>query len=148
MDKEEGVKPDDPEALRRLAADAAERAHAPYSGLRVGAALRTARGHTFVGCNVENGALPLSQCAERSAIAAAVVAEGAACRIVDLAIHAENAAGDALPAAPCGGCRQCIFEFGPEAIVHFRAADGAWLSQGLNMLLPHAYRLPLRPNAA
>ena len=120
---------------------AARHAYAPYSGSRVGAALRTAQGRVHVGCNVENAAYPLSQCAERSAIAAAVVSEGEACRIVAIVIHAENAEGRTLSAAPCGGCRQCIHELGPEALVHFAGSDGRWLSQRITALLPHAYRL-------
>lgn len=66
----------DSDALREAAARAAKQAYAPYSGLRVGAALRSTSGLVYCGCNVENGALPVGACAERAAIAAAVLAEG------------------------------------------------------------------------
>src|SRR5690606_14014296 len=99
-------------ALIAGARNAAQHAYAPYSGSLVGAALRTARGGIYVGCNVENAAFPLTLCAERAAIAAAVLAEGRDCRIVEIAIHAEDARGEMLSAAPCGGCRQCIHEMG------------------------------------
>lgn len=129
------------DALISGARNAAQHAYAPYSGSLVGAALRTARGAIYVGCNVENAAYPLTLCAERAAIAAAVLAEGRDCRIVEIAIHAEDTQGKMLSAAPCGGCRQCIHEMGAGTLVHFATAEGTWQSLPIAALLPHAYRL-------
>lgn len=127
--------------LQHAAERAAGHAYAPYSRFKVGAALRTARGQVFVGCNVENAAYPLGQCAERSAIAAAVGAEGADCEIIEVLIHAEDQHGQAQPAPPCGACRQCIHELGANAKVHFRESSGDWVARSIGELLPYAFRL-------
>ena len=80
-------------------------AHAPYSGFKVGAALRVSSGKTFVGCNVENAAYPEGTCAEAGAIAAMVAAGES--QIEEIFI----VAGGSEPISPCGGCRQKISEF-------------------------------------
>ncbi|HEU4951473.1 MAG TPA: cytidine deaminase [Holophagaceae bacterium] len=87
---------------------ARERAHAPYSGFRVGAALQTSDGAITPGCNVENAAYPLCTCAERGAVAAAV-AQGRLTpgRLTALAVVTE---ADRLT-PPCGACRQVLSEF-------------------------------------
>ncbi len=88
--------------LIRKARAAQERARAPYSGYRVGAAVLTGNGHVFSGCNVESGAFSTTVCAERVAIFAAIAAgEG---HFQALAV----ASGDG--ATPCGSCRQVIYE--------------------------------------
>lgn len=97
-----------PDALERLV-DAARRAranaYAPYSEYRVGAAIATADGSIFSGCNVENASLGATMCAERGAIAR-MIASGesspVACAIVT---------GGEKPASPCGICRQVLAEF-------------------------------------
>ena len=132
-------------SLIAAARDAASRAYAPYSGFHVGAAVRTASGGVFTGGNVENAAYPLGNCAERSAIAAAVAAEGAGCEIIDIAIHAEDRHGHAQPAPPCGACRQCIHELGANARVHFLSPAAEWTSLGIGQLLPYAFHMP-RPD--
>jgi cytidine deaminase len=96
----------------------------------------TANGHTYVGANVENASYGLTLCAERAAIAQAVAAEGPAMRIKAMAV-ASNQPG---PFAPCGACRQVIFEFGPEALVIFQGEEGL-LEVPITALLPHAFRL-------
>jgi cytidine deaminase len=83
-------------------------AHAPYSGYRVGAALIDEKGNIHVGCNVENAAFPQGTCAEANAIGSMVSAGGR--RIV--AIAAIGGADGIEACTPCGGCRQCIAEFG------------------------------------
>ena len=98
----EGV---DWEALVDAAVRCRERAYAPYSDFRVGAALLAANGNIYVGCNVENRVLGLTLCAERGALSAAV-ADGQA-SFVALAI----ATGSAPPCAPCGQCRDALAEF-------------------------------------
>lgn len=110
---------------------AAARAYAPYSNYLVGAAVRTKDGRIYEGVNVENAAYPLGICAERTAIACAVV-DG--CRPGDLAEIA-------ITASPCGGCRQWLHEWRFER-VHFRRADGTVATYGADELLPETWDLP------
>jgi cytidine deaminase len=105
------------------AEQAARNAYAPYSAFRVGAAVRTDAGAVYIGCNVENSAFPVGGCAERHAIAAAVVAEGHAMRLAAIAVVALDPTGEPVPCAPCGACRQAILEFGPDARVIFRTGE-------------------------
>jgi len=96
------------------AREVAARAYAPYSRLRVGAALRDARGRVYVGCNVESASYGLTICAERSAIFAAIGAGGAR-PFAGLAVTCLDAAE---PFTPCGACRQVMAEhLPPEAPV-------------------------------
>lgn len=129
------------ESLRLEAEAAMARAHAPYSGLKVGAALRTAGGTIHSGCNVESAAFPIGGCAEHHAIAAAVRAEGGAVRIETILIVARDAAGEEPAIPPCGACRQLISEFGPQAQVLFRGRSGALEAHSIGELLPHSFRL-------
>jgi cytidine deaminase len=93
------------DALIAGARQARENAHAPFSGFRVGAALRAQSGRVFTGCNVENATLGLTCCAERVAIFKAI-SEGE--RGFDaIAVVADT---DTLT-PPCGSCRQIIWEF-------------------------------------
>jgi len=95
----------DYEALITAAMQARENAHAAYSNFRVGAALRASSGRIFGGCNVENATYGLTVCAERVAILKAI-SEGE--RGFDaIAVVADT---DSLT-APCGACRQLIWEF-------------------------------------
>ncbi|APX90275.1 cytidine deaminase [Brevirhabdus pacifica] len=111
-----------------------ENAHAPYSGFRVGAALRGSDGRIYVGCNVENVAYPEGTCAEAGAIAAMVAA--GVTRLEEVVV----VAGGAAPVAPCGGCRQKLREFGgPDVTVTMRNLDGAEVRQTLAELLPGAF---------
>lgn len=131
------MKPCKPEALLKLADDAAREAYCPYSKYRVGAALLAADGRTFCGCNVENASYGLTLCAERAAFAAAV----AAGRRRFLAV-AVVAAGPAMP-YPCGACRQVMAEFcGPDFAVHIarRAQLRAFETHRLADLLPKSFR--------
>ena len=83
-----------------------ERAYAPYSKFRVGAAVLAADGRVFVGCNVENLSYGLSICAERVAIGSAVAAGTR--DLLAIAVVAETT----VPISPCGACRQVMTEFG------------------------------------
>jgi len=128
----------DDQTLIAAAEQAMARAYAKYSGFQVGAAVVTARGGLFVGCNVENISYPLGMCAERNAIAAAVAAEGAAMRLVRIAVRAESQ-GVPQPCTPCGACRQVILEFGSDAEVLYRGADLTLMRIAARELLPHAF---------
>lgn len=96
------------EDLLEAAAGARENAYAPYSGFRVGAAVRTAGGEVYLGANVENASYGLTICAERSAIFNAI-AHGHT-RLTQLAVIA-NITREHEVAAPCGACRQVMAEF-------------------------------------
>lgn len=122
-------------ALYDTAREASQRAYAPYSRFRVGAAVRTVAGGVFPGCNVENASYGLAVCAERSAIFAAVAAEGPGMRLEAVAVFA-----DARTVPPCGACRQVIAEFGPEARVVFRSG-GEPVTARADALLPGRFEL-------
>ena len=106
--------------LFAAAREAFDKAYAPYSNFRVGAALRSGSGAIYSGGNVENAAYPIGNCAEASAIAAMVAAGERT--ILEAAVVA---AGDRL-CTPCGGCRQRLAEFaGPDLKVHLLQSGGA-----------------------
>jgi cytidine deaminase len=117
------------------AANAArEKAYAPYSRFKVGAAIATPDGRVFAGCNVENAAYPVGTCAEAGAIAAMIA--GGERRIDAIVIVGE---GDAL-CTPCGGCRQRIREFAAvDAPIHVADPDGIRRSFVLDELLPFSF---------
>lgn len=111
-----------------------ENAHAPYSGFKVGAAIRAASGQVHAGCNVENAAYPQGTCAEAGAIAAMVAAGDT--RIAEVCVIAD--APDPVP--PCGGCRQKLSEFaGPDVPVTMATMDGRTLTMTMEELLPRAF---------
>ena len=116
--------------LYEQAVAVAQRAYAPYSEFLVGAAVRARDGRVFEGVNVENASYPLGICAERAALARAVV-EG--CRPGDL----EEIA---VTASPCGGCRQWIHEFRLDRVT-FRGADGEVVTRTPAELLPETFEL-------
>jgi cytidine deaminase len=126
----------DRKRLIQAARAAAKNAYAPYSQFRVGAAVLTAKGKIITGCNVENASYGLTNCAERTAIFSAIANSGPKLEIRAVAVL--NAKG--LPCAPCGACRQVIYEFGPNAIVFFPTADG-WKESHITALLPEGFRL-------
>ena len=111
-----------------------ERAHAPYSGFKVGAALRGGSGRIYAGCNVENAAYPVGTCAEQGAIAAMVA--GGDVAIAEVLVLAASPA----PVTPCGACRQRLAEFADaDTPVHAAGLDGVRATHRLGELLPHGF---------
>jgi cytidine deaminase len=119
--------------LRERAAAAMERAYAPYSGFRVGAALLTVDGTVVEGCSVENASFPAGSCAERVAVGSAI-ARGLR-EFVALAVVTEATE----PTPPCGVCRQVLMEFAPELPVLSATLGGAEARWSVSELLPHAF---------
>ncbi len=120
------------EQLIHKAQEARERAYAPYSNYRVGAALLTTSGKIFTGCNVENAAYPTSLCAERVAVFKAV-SEG---EREFSAIAVVTSSG----ATPCGACRQVLAEFGLDTRVLVADTSGKLKQEAmLSDLLPGAF---------
>ena len=117
-------------ALRAAAVATAGRAHAPYSGLRVGAAGQASDGRIVVGCNVENASYGLTLCAE-CGLVSALHAAGAEGPLLAVAV----VAGDGEPLLPCGRCRQLLLEAGGSGLL-IDTADGP---VELNVLLPAAF---------
>ena len=116
--------------LYERAAAVAERAYAPYSEFRVGAAVRTRDGRVFEGVNVENAAYPLGICAEKAALACAV-SEG---------YRPGGIEALAVTASPCGGCRQWLHEFGVDRVTYKNAA-GEIVTRTPAELLPDTFEL-------
>ncbi len=132
------------EGMLDLARRALAHAHAPYSRFRVGACLRAASGRLYAGCNVENSAYPVGQCAEASAIGAMVTAGDR--EIVEVLVATEGA----QLCSPCGRCRQQLAEFaGADVPVHLAGPEGVRVTVSLGELLPLAFGRdslgPLRP---
>jgi len=132
------------DSLIGSAQECCAKAHAPYSGIHVGAAIRAASGAVYRGTNVENAAYPLGNCAEASAIAAGVQAEGSAFRIAEIAVWATDRHGQVLAASPCGGCRQRIHERAVDGGVriHFPWHGNEVRTATLDELLPYAFTMP------
>jgi cytidine deaminase len=127
--------------LRELigaARQASRRAYAPYSGLRVGAALVGADGRVYVGCNVENASFGLTICAERAAVFGAVAAGDM--RWSRLLIYTP----DSAPLSPCGACRQVLAEFCGELEIVSVGKGGFTRRFGLRGLLPEGFTLGRR----
>ena len=126
------VTPDDL-SLLEAALDAQTRAHCPFSQYPVGAAVRTAGGIVYTGCNVESASFSLTCCAERVAIFKAV-SDGhtdiAACAIVTV---------EGKPAPPCGACRQVLYEFGPSMRILLGNPGGDVRVLELSQLLPEGF---------
>ena len=117
-----------------VAREALARAHAPYSRFRVGACLRAGSGRLYGGCNVENSAYPVGQCAEATAIGAMVVAGDH--EIVEVVVLTEGRES----CSPCGRCRQQLAEFARSGVpVHLAGPEGVRVTTTLGELLPLAF---------
>lgn len=125
--------------LIRAALAARERAVAPYSDFLVGAALRAEDGRVYTGCNIENAAFTPTSCAERTALFKAV-SEGVT-RFTDIAVvGARRGEVNTLVTAPCGVCRQALFEFcGPDLNVIMARTPEDFIERSLGELLPFGF---------
>jgi cytidine deaminase len=134
------------DALDNAAREVRKQAHAPYSGYTVGAAILTASGRTFVGCNVENASYGLSICAERSAIVQMIAAgerTPIALAVVTPGTSRLGLGVESPPlGAPCGMCRQTLAEFVEDLPIRLSADGETNLSRttSLGVLLPEAFR--------
>lgn len=133
------VRSADERQLVAAARAARKRAHAPYSGFLVGAAVMDQRGRIHVGCNVENASYGLTVCAERNAVGAAVAAGARRLRAVAVVSQSDPLA------TPCGACRQVLAEFvdddGPIVLAPASARGASVQRTRLGVLLPQAFRL-------
>jgi cytidine deaminase len=121
------------EELVKVASLARQRAYAPYSKYKVGAAIRTARNKVHAGANVENASYGLTICAERSAVFAAVNAGDTKLDAIAIVID-----DDQLP-SPCGACRQVLAEFAPAMRVILATTGGQRKVTTLAELLPDPF---------
>jgi len=135
--------PSDEEALTELiemARTAARQSYSPYSGFRVGAALRLANGEIVTGTNVENVSYGLTICAERAALVTAVARFGPTIRVTAAAIANLNNASS----PPCGACRQVLAEFiDPDAPVAFPSAAGMRIMT-FSEIMPLAFEMKIK----
>jgi cytidine deaminase len=127
------------EDLISAALHARKNAYSPYSGFAVGAAIIDDAGRMHVGCNIENAAYPLGNCAEASAIAAMTQEGGKRIAVIAVA----GGAREVGPCTPCGGCRQRISEFANADTVILAIDDsGEWQTYSIDDLLPASFHLP------
>jgi cytidine deaminase len=119
--------------LRERAFGALDRAYAPYSSFRVGAALLGTDGSVTDGCNVENAAYPAGICAERGALACAVARGVRSFEALAVATEASE------PTPPCGMCLQALAEFAPRLTVVSMTRTGHTARWTLGELLPHVF---------
>ena len=120
--------------LYKAAVEARENSYSPYSHFAVGAAVRTAAGKIYKGCNIENGSYGLTVCAERNAIFAAVGA--GECELTELCVVADTSG----PVSPCGACRQVMSEFKINRII-LTNLKGDVKEMSLEEILPYGFEL-------
>lgn len=122
--------------LLKKAQEASKNAYAKYSNFAVGACVLAESGKTYVGCNMENASYGLTLCAERNAIANAVV--NGEKHILAVAIYSPNMEN----CTPCGACRQVIFEFqGDQEIEIITNSKDGYKIYKMSELLPEGFML-------
>ena len=127
------------EDLIKVAALQRQRAHAPYSKYKVGAAIRTKRNKVHAGANVENASYGLTVCAERTAVFAAINSGDREFDAIAIVIDDER-----LP-SPCGACRQVLAEFGPAMAIVLLGASNVQVATSLDKLLPDPFTFAPNP---
>ena len=121
------------ERLISAARSAREKAHAPFSNFKVGAAIEDENGRIFTGCNVENATYGLTICAERVAVFKAI-SEGAR-KLTRIAVVADTP--QLTP--PCGACRQILWEFCPDADLVLANLSGARETLSIRHIFPRPF---------
>ena len=119
--------------LLKKAHEAKEMAYVPYSGFQVGAALKTASGKVYTGCNIENSSFGATNCAERTAIFKAI-SEGER-EFTEIAVV--SSAGDIT--YPCGICRQVMAEFMPDAKIYFENSQKEVVESSVHEVMPFMF---------
>ncbi|MEB3100686.1 cytidine deaminase [Ferviditalea candida] len=126
----------DADMLLKTAAEAKDRAYAPYSRFKVGAALLDAQGRVYPGCNVENAAYAPTNCAERTALFGAIASGASPKQFAAIALIGDTQE----PLSPCGVCRQVMIELcPPDMPVIMGSAGGRWTKSTVAELLPDAF---------
>ena len=120
--------------LVEKATEALEKAYAPYSNFRVGAALLTADNEIVIGCNVENASYGLTNCAERTAIFKAVSDDVKKFTSIAIVVDTDEGVG-----APCGACRQVLNEFNADMRVIMANTSGDTKVSSVSELLPDSF---------
>ncbi len=121
------------EALVNVAREVRQKAYAPYSNFKVGAALLGKSGAVFTGCNVENASYGMTMCAERNALAHAVASGEREFYALAIVTDASK------PTPPCGACRQVLVEFSPDMTVILATDQGQRKIFALKDLLPYLF---------
>ena len=127
-----------PTQLKKLESEArlvSRRAYAPYSKFKVGAAILTKSGKIYAGCNVENASYGLCNCAERTAIFSAIAAGEKKPELQCVVVYTPTRKAT----APCGACRQVIYEFGPRARVISTCRSKDRQDHAITEMLPQAF---------
>ena len=124
------------ESLIEEAKKVSQNAYAPYSKFKVGACVLFESGNIYTGCNVENGSYGLSLCAERNALSNAI-SNGEKSKLTAIAIYSPQK----NECAPCGACRQWIFEFNENAKIILAKADKSLSVLNIQELLPYSFKL-------
>ena len=136
MDKSEEAK----QKLIQAAMEARSRAYAPYSRFAVGAALLTKGGKTFTGCNVESASYSPTTCAERVAVLKAVSEGERGFSMIAVIGGPAHMAGCVEEfAAPCGVCRQLIYEFGGDTLILMAKSASEYFARTVSELLPFGF---------
>ena len=120
--------------LYKLALLARQQSYSPYSNYKVGAAIRTAQGKTYSGCNIENSSFGATICAERVAIQKAV-SELGMIEITEIMVITDSK----IPWPPCGMCRQVIAEFCKDSTVFTANLEGSFEVSSFLELFPRAF---------